>query len=166
MHPSAPSFSVTLDAQLLQLTVSISYPSFLCPVFSYTKTFQIPLASLPLKLHPIPSMAKGSLVSFYQCVFHVHFLTVVRSQMQLSQASALISESLIPRGRADLSTVIAFVNRNILPTPQDTPTKAKDFAWFALRPLSGAHVCHCTKGFLSDTAVMFLMSNIQNLAHA
>jgi hypothetical protein len=106
-------------------------------------------------------MAKGSLVSFYQCVFHVHFLTNVRSQMQLSQASALVSESLILRGRADLSTVIAFVNRNILPTPQ-----AKDFAWFALRPLSGAHVCYCANGFLSDTAVMFLMSNIQNLAHA
>jgi hypothetical protein len=73
MHPSAPSFSVTLDAQLLQLTVSISYHSFLCPVFSYTKIFQIPLASLPLKLHPIPSMAKGSLVSVYQCVFMFTF---------------------------------------------------------------------------------------------
>ena len=72
--------------------------------------------------------------------FHVHFLTVVRSQMQLSQASALVSESLILRFRADLSNVIAFVNRNILPTPQDTTTKAKDFAWFALRPVSEAHV--------------------------
>ena len=28
MHPSAPSFSVTLDARLMQLTVSISCPSF------------------------------------------------------------------------------------------------------------------------------------------
>ena len=71
---------------------------------------------------------------------HVHCLTVVRSQMQLSQASALVSQSLIPSGSCDLSHVIAFVNRNILPTPQDTSTKAKDFAWFALRPVLEAHV--------------------------
>jgi hypothetical protein len=61
-------------------------------------------------------------------------------QIQLSQARELISQLLVPRGRADLTTVITFVNRNILPLPQDPSSKPKDFAWFALRPESGAHV--------------------------
>ncbi len=47
---------------------------------------------------------------------------------------------MVPRGRADLSTVIAFVNKNIYPSAQDPSAKARDFAWFALRPVSGAHV--------------------------
>jgi hypothetical protein len=51
-----------------------------------------------------------------------------------------VPQSLVPRGRADLSTVIAFVNRSIHPTPQDPSAKPKDFAWFAVRPVSGAHV--------------------------
>ncbi len=76
----------------------------------------------------------------------IHVLTVRPSQGQLGQASELISQSVVPKGRADLSTVIAFVNKNILPASQDLSAKAKDFAWFALRPVSGAHVranCDC-----------------------
>jgi hypothetical protein len=99
--------------------------------------------SLPLKLHPLPNMAKGSMVSICFLLFKgaaIHVLTVHPSQGQLGQASELISQSVVPKGRADLSTVIAFVNKNILPAPQDLSAKAKDFAWFALRPITGAHV--------------------------
>jgi hypothetical protein len=104
---------------------------------------QIPCASLPIKLHPLPNSAKGSLVSmFFTFLEAICFLLCNRfpCQVQLSQATELISQSLVPRGRADLSTVIAFVNKNIYPPAQDLSAKARDFAWFALRPVSGAHV--------------------------
>ena len=56
-------------------------------------------------------------------------------------------------GRCDLSTVIDFVSRRIPRREQDTFAEAKDFAWFALRPVSGAHVSNRAKGFLSGTCL-------------
>lgn len=148
MHPSAPSFPVTFDTQLLQLTVCFSSCCSHLDLLTRHAT-QIPCSSLPLKLHPLPNSAKGSLVSIdYSSFEALCFLRFNRlpCQVQLSQATELISQSLVPRGRADLSTVIAFVNKNIYPSAQDPSAKAKDFAWFALRPVSGAHVravCNC-----------------------
>ena len=71
------------------------------------------------------------------CVLRSRHLTR-HYQMQLSRASELVPESLAPVGRADLSTVVSFVTKSMLPSHADPVTK--DYAWFAVRPISGAHV--------------------------
>jgi hypothetical protein len=145
MHSSVPSFSVTLDATLLQLTVCLPFSSpcslRLLPLH-LTRNASDSLGVAAAQTASPAQHGQGHPGVFPRrisaaCVQRSRHLTR-HYQMQLSRASELVPESLAPVGRADLSTVISFVTKSMQSSHADPVTK--DYAWFAVRPVSGAHV--------------------------